>query len=149
MYGSRSVHGYPFVTHKFRRFIDFASPRPKDLDLLAAACVSCSAAFGQKNRDEPGRGEAGMDPSQFSTQLELEYSGLIRTIEDQLVQLGTEKKVIKAKLYKLNVQGDSCPSLPSPLSLFSDTIAPTQTKIHPSRDMRTYLRGRQISSGRS
>jgi len=48
-----------------------------------------------------------MDASNFCVQLDLTTSGLMRTIEDQLLQTETEGKSIKAELYKLNVYGDS------------------------------------------
>ena len=48
-----------------------------------------------------------MDVSNFSVQLDLAGSGLMRTIEDQLLQSETENKYIRAELYKLNVYGDS------------------------------------------
>ena len=65
-----------------------------------------------------------MDASNFCVQLDLAASGLIRTIEDQLLQTEMEGKSIKAELYKLNVYGDSlrdvstvshCLTLPSHL----------------------------------
>jgi hypothetical protein len=49
-----------------------------------------------------------MDASDFATQLDIAGSGLIRTIEDQLLQGETENMHIKAELYKLNVYGDFC-----------------------------------------
>lgn len=47
-----------------------------------------------------------MDTSNFSVQLDLAGSGLIQTIEDQLLQNGTENMRIRAELYKLNVYGN-------------------------------------------
>ena len=44
-----------------------------------------------------------MDASNFAVQLDLAGSGLIRTIEDQLLQGETEKMHIRPELYKLNV----------------------------------------------
>jgi len=64
-----------------------------------------------------------MDASNFAVKLDLVYSGLIKTIEDQLLQSETENKHIKAELYKLNVYGNSrydvppmssCLTLPHP-----------------------------------
>jgi hypothetical protein len=46
-----------------------------------------------------------LDASDFSVQLDLASSGLIRIIEDQLLQ-GKENMQIKAQLYKLNVYGN-------------------------------------------
>ena len=48
-----------------------------------------------------------MDASNFALQLDLAGSGLVRTIEDQLLQGESENMRIKAQLYKLNVYGDS------------------------------------------
>ena len=47
-----------------------------------------------------------MDASDFSVQLDLASSGLIQTIEDQLLQSGAGNMHIKAELYKLNVYGN-------------------------------------------
>lgn len=47
-----------------------------------------------------------MDVSNFSIQLDLVASGLIKTIEDQLLQVGMEGMRIRPELYKLNVYGN-------------------------------------------
>lgn len=47
-----------------------------------------------------------MDAANFSVPLDLAGSGLIRTIEDQLLQSGTGDMHIKVELYKLNVYGN-------------------------------------------
>lgn len=49
-----------------------------------------------------------MDASDVATQLDLVNFGLIRVIEDRLLRDEKEKMRITAKLYKLNVHGDSC-----------------------------------------
>ena len=49
-----------------------------------------------------------MDASNFTVQLDLVASGLIRTIEDQLLQGEMEKMRIRAELYTLNVYGNRC-----------------------------------------
>ena len=46
-----------------------------------------------------------MDASNFSIQLDIAGAGLIKTIEDQLLQGKAENMKIKAELYKLNVYG--------------------------------------------
>jgi len=46
-----------------------------------------------------------MDASNFSVQLDLANFGLMKTIEDQLLQSNTEGKYIRAELYKLNIYG--------------------------------------------
>ena len=93
------------------------SATSKDLDLLAAACDP--ATFGRGNEDvhdESYRKAVKMDASNFSVQLDLVGSGLMRTIEDQLLQSRTDNKYIRAELYKLNVYGnprhDVSPVLP-------------------------------------
>ena len=70
-----------------------------------------------------------MDASDFSVQLDLAGSGLMRIIEDQFLQSETENKYIRAELYKLNVYGDSCrytspvpPYLTSPIHLDKDSF---------------------------
>ncbi|KAF9648975.1 hypothetical protein BDM02DRAFT_3167372 [Thelephora ganbajun] len=95
---------YLYYGKKNPRFIDFASATPADLDLLTAACDP--ATFGRGNEDvydESYRKAVKMDASNFSVQLDLAGSGLIRTIEDQLLQGEAEKMRIRAELYKLNV----------------------------------------------
>ena len=50
-----------------------------------------------------------MDTSNFSVQFDLSNSGLIQTIESQLVPTQAEKLMsIKAEIYKLNVYGEFC-----------------------------------------
>ena len=49
-----------------------------------------------------------MDASDFAVQLDLTGSGIIETVENQLLCHGkAENKCIKAELYNLNVYGDS------------------------------------------
>ena len=77
------------------------------MDLLTAACDP--ATFGRGNEDvydESYRKAVKMDASNFVVQFDLAGSGLMRTIEDQLLQSETENKYIRAELYKLNVYGD-------------------------------------------
>ena len=110
----QGVYDFPpttIVHHErpFRRFIDFSSPTPEDLDLLTAACEPATFGRGKEDvYDESYRKAVKMDASDFSIQLDLAGSGLIRTIEDQLLQGETENMHIKAELYKLNVYGNSC-----------------------------------------
>ena len=54
-----------------------------------------------------------MDASNFSVQLDLANSNLLKVIEDQLLQTDTEDKYIRAELYKLNIYGKSCHVLPT------------------------------------
>ena len=58
-----------------------------------------------------------MDASDFSLQLDLVGSGLMRTVEDQLLQTMTENKYIRAELYKLNIYGKSCRKVSSSVAL--------------------------------
>ena len=49
-----------------------------------------------------------MDASDFAIQLDLTSSGILGTVEDQLLYHGkAENKYIRAELYKLNVYGNS------------------------------------------
>ena len=92
-----------------RRFIDFTSATSEDLDPLITACDP--ATFGRGNEmvsDESYRKAVKMDISDFAIQLDLVGSGIIRTLEDRLLQGETEKMCIRAELYKLNVYGDLC-----------------------------------------
>jgi hypothetical protein len=54
-----------------------------------------------------------MDASNFSVKLDLAGSGLMKTVEDQLLQSGTENMYIRAELYKLNVYGNSRRDVPT------------------------------------
>ena len=66
-----------------------------------------------------------MDASGFAVQLDLVGSGVMRALEDQLLESKTEKKHIRAELYKLDVYGESRPiAFPGPSCL---------TLLHPSR----------------
>jgi len=47
-----------------------------------------------------------MDASDFAIQLDLVSPGILRTLEDQLLEGETEKMCIRAELYKLNVYGE-------------------------------------------
>jgi hypothetical protein len=49
-----------------------------------------------------------MDASNFATQLDLANSGLMKIVEDQLLQTQTENVSIRAELYKLNIYGNFC-----------------------------------------
>lgn len=53
-----------------------------------------------------------MDASDFNAQLDLAGTGLVRTIEDQLLHHETENKSIRAELYKLNVYGSYSREVP-------------------------------------
>ena len=67
--------------------------------------------FGRGNEDvhdETYRKALKMDAPNFAVQLDLVASGLIRTIEDQLLQGEMEKMRIRAELYTLNVYGNRC-----------------------------------------
>jgi hypothetical protein len=110
----------------FPRFIDFASATSEDLDLLTATCVP--ATFGRGNEDvydESYRKALKMDGSDFAVQLDLVSSGIMRTLEDQLLQGETEKMYIRAELYKLNIYGDSRHDAP--------LVSSCPTLTHPSR----------------
>ena len=88
--------------------MNFASATSRDLDLLTAACDPATLGRGNKGVcDESYRKAVEMDASNFSVQLDLASSGLMRTIEDQLLQSETEKMYIRAELRKLNVYGNS------------------------------------------
>ena len=131
---SRCTQGPPSLT-PIRRFINFASATPEDLDLLVAACDP--ATFGRGNEDvhdESYRKAVKMDASNFSVQLDLAGSGLMRIIEDQLLQSETENKYIRAELYKLNVYGDSCRHVSPVSSCLTWSI---QTRARSSSHTRT------------
>ena len=88
-----------------------------------------------------------MDASNFALQLDLVSSGLMRTIEDQLLQTKTENKYIRAELYKLNIYGKSCREVSSSVAS-SEIVAFTQIRARSSRHTRT-LPVARICSGHS
>ena len=97
----------------FRRFIDFSSATPDDLGLLIAAREPATFGRGRGDvYDESYRQAVKMNASDFSIRLDLTTSGLVRTIEDRLLQGETENVRIMAELYRLNVYGDCCSSCP-------------------------------------
>jgi hypothetical protein len=107
-------------SRRLLRFIDFASTTTEDLDLLTAACDPATFGRGKEDvYDESYRKAVKMDASKFSIQLDLAGAGLIQTIEDQLLQSGTENMHIKAELYKLNVYGNH---ICIPASLIVDVV---------------------------
>jgi hypothetical protein len=94
-----------------QRFIDFASATPEELDQLIAQCEPATFGRGKEDvYDETYRKAMKMDVSNFSVQLDPVGSGLIQTIETQLVPTQAEKAMsIKAEIYKLNVYGEFLP----------------------------------------
>jgi len=82
-----------------------------------------------------------MDASDFSLQLDLIGSGLMRTVEDQLLQTKTENKYIRPELYKLNIYGGSGRELSSSVAL-TEVVASIQTRARSSRRTRTLPVGR-------
>ena len=93
-------------TYHTRRFINFASSTPEQLDHLAGSCEK--ATFGRGSRDvydESYRKALKMDSADFAVQFYPTASGLIKTIEGSLLQGQTEKMLIKPEIYKLNVYG--------------------------------------------
>ena len=119
------LSAYPgtFVCETCFRFIDFASVTSEDLDFLIAACDPATFGRGSEDvYDESYRKAVKMDASDFVAQLDLTGSGLVRIVEDQLLQSETEKMHIRAQLYKLNVYGNSGRSV-SPNVVPSDLVA--------------------------
>lgn len=55
-----------------------------------------------------------MDASNFIVQLDLAGSGLVRTIEDQLLHGEMVDNYMRAELYKLDVCGKYCRKVPPP-----------------------------------
>jgi len=132
----------PHESYRSPRFINFASATSKDLDLLHEACDP--ATFGRGNEDvydESYRKAVKMDASDFALQLGLVGSGLMRTVEDQLLQTKTENKYIRPELYKLNIYGKSSCEASSSAAL-TEITAFTQTRARSSRRTRTLPVGR-------
>ena len=70
-----------------------------------------------------------MDASDFAVQFDLAASGLIRTIENQLLQGKTESMRVKAELYKLNVYGNSLPLYLSPVESIVNASYSTRQRL--------------------
>ena len=90
-----------------KRFIDLASTTPEEIDQLSAA--SDPATFGRGKEDvydETYRKAVKMDASNFAVQFDPARVGLIKIIEEQLLQSQKEEMSIEAEIYKLNVYGD-------------------------------------------
>jgi len=74
-----------------------------------------------------------MDASDFSVQLDLVSSGILRALEDQFLRGKTENMYIRAELHKLNIYGNSrCDSSPAShcLTLFIHTDKDSFSKPH-------------------
>ena len=95
------------VTYRARRFINFASSTPEQLDRLAAACSP--ATFGRGDQDvydESYRKALKMDATDFAVQFDPIVSSLMKIVEENLLQGETEKMSIRPEIYKLNIYGD-------------------------------------------
>ena len=93
---------------RFPRFLNLESATLEDLDSLIAACDPATFGRGDEDvYDESYRKAVKMDASNFAVQFDPAASGLLKTIENQLLQGDTEKMRIKAELYKLNIYGNS------------------------------------------
>lgn len=125
-----------YETHHTHRFIDFASSTPEQLDQLAVACDP--ATFGRGNQDvhdESYRKALKMDAAGFAVQFDPTAFGLIKTIEEGLLQGRTQKMRIRPEIYKLNVYGSlSCPPPPSVIFL---TFPGSQEKTPSLKPIRT------------
>ena len=95
--------------YRAHRFIDFASSTPEQLDQLAAACDQATfGRGGQDVHDESYRKALKMDAADFSAQFDPTASGLIKTIEESLLQGQTSESMsIRPEIYKLNIYGSS------------------------------------------
>jgi len=104
------LNGLPYSTpYRTRRFINFASHTPEQLDQLAAACSP--ATFGRGDQDvydETYRKALKMDTVDFAAQFDPTVSSLTETIRENLLQGQAEKMEIKPEIYKLNIYGRFC-----------------------------------------
>ena len=111
-YRGRTFQPTAELTRSTCRFINFLSSTPEQLDQLAAACDQ--ATFGRGNQDvydESYRKALKMDAANFAVHFDPILSGLIKTVEENLLQGQTEKMSIRPEIYKLNVYGSlSCPT---------------------------------------
>ncbi|KAJ3545893.1 hypothetical protein NMY22_g2270 [Coprinellus aureogranulatus] len=87
-------------------YVDFANLKDQDIERLIAACGQ--ATFGRGNQDvldESYRKAWKMDTSQFATQFDVNKSGILNVVHDQLLHYEDNTKNLVAHLYKLNVYG--------------------------------------------
>ena len=95
------------------RLANLAHATPEELDQLTAACEPATFGHGKEDvYDETYRKAWKMDASNFCVKFDPVNSGLIRTIESQLVPTQEKKEMtIKAEMYKLNVYGKPGPPI--------------------------------------
>lgn len=78
----------------------------EELDRLAAACHPATAGRAHGDAyDESHRKAVKMNPSDFSAQFDLVGSGLMKIVQDQLLQAETENTYLRAEVRELNVYG--------------------------------------------
>jgi len=97
----------------FNRFVNLASATSEEIDQLTAACDPATFGRGKKDvYDESYRKAVKMDASNFAVQFDPVRVGLIKIIEEQLLQDQEKEMSINAEIYKLNVYGEFSGSKP-------------------------------------
>lgn len=84
--------------------IDLARPTEERLNRLEEACQPATFGRNQKDvLDETYRKAGKMDLSHFSTNFDPSHAGILKLVQDELLQKGNGK--LTMELYKLNVYG--------------------------------------------
>ena len=101
------LNGLPrSISYRTRRFIDFASHTPEQLDQLAVACGPATFGLGNQDvYDETYRKALKMDPTDFVARFDPTVSSLIDILRENLLQGQAERMEIKPEIHKLNVYG--------------------------------------------
>ena len=89
------------------RYIDFSNATGPQLELLFQACDPATFGVDKKDViDESYRKAGKIDVANFATKFNVERSGILELIRNELLEGGGAKKGINVELYKLNVYGE-------------------------------------------
>ena len=112
------------VSDIFLRFIDFASVTSEELDLLLATCEPIPfRRESEGGSDESYRNASKLEAPDFAVQLDPVGSGLMRNVEDKLLQREMEDKCLRAEVCELNAYGEHPPEVSS-IATLSNVVTP-------------------------
>ncbi|XP_055334326.1 uncharacterized protein LOC129585604 [Paramacrobiotus metropolitanus] len=88
------------------RQLDLHTASDAELELLARACTAATFGMNQQDvYDETYRKAGKMDTEEFSSKFDLERSGILTRIRDDLLDHTNYGRPVEWELYKLNVYG--------------------------------------------
>ena len=119
----------PWMNAFFLRFIDFTCVTSKELNLLFA--TRRPVPFHHESEDvynESYRKALKLEAPDFAVRLDLVGSGLMRNVEDKLLQHEMENKCLRGEVCELNAYGKHCPEPPSTVAL-SNVAVPVQIMV--------------------